>query len=113
MTTPPASDMQPTSGKAIAALVTGIASFLLCIYWFISIPGAIVAVVLGVLGRKETADGTRKGGGMALTGIILGAVTVVLIGGLLLLSAIAPDLFKNSDWFQQVCEQQPDNQFCK
>jgi hypothetical protein len=62
------------SGKAIAALVLGILSLLIA-----GIILGVVAVVLGVMARKEiAADPNREGDGMALAGIITGAIGTVL-----------------------------------
>ena len=59
---------QATNGKAIAALVLGI----LWIYWI----GSILALIFGVVARKEIAasGGAQSGQGMATAGIVLGCV---------------------------------------
>lgn len=77
----------PTNGKATAALVTGIASLILSWCCFLGL-GGIVAIALGVRARKEIAasGGTQQGDGLALAGIITGAIGVVL--GLLVLVLI-------------------------
>ncbi len=63
------------SGKAIAALVLGILSLLAPF----GIVLGIIAIVLGSLARKEIqADPGLEGDGMALAGIITGAVGSVL-----------------------------------
>jgi hypothetical protein len=61
-------------GKAIASLVCGIISL------FILGPIlGVVAIVLGVMARKEiAADPGLEGEGMALAGIITGAIGAVL-----------------------------------
>jgi hypothetical protein len=62
-----------TSKKAIWALVTGILGF--CCG-----PAAIVAIVLGVIGKKDIreSNGRLTGGGMAQAGLILGIIALVL-----------------------------------
>jgi hypothetical protein len=71
------------SGKAIAALVLGILSLLAPF----GIVLGIIAIVLGVMARKEIQAGTGlDGDGMALAGIITGALGCVLF---LVLIAIA------------------------
>jgi hypothetical protein len=77
-----------TNGKATAALVTGIASLVLSWCCGLGVAG-VVAIVLGVKARREIAmsGGRQQGDGMALGGIITGAVAVVL--GLLVLVLIA------------------------
>lgn len=60
----------------MAALVLGISA--LCVP-YVGIVTGIVAIVLGVLARKEIrANPGLKGDGMALTGLILGIVGMVL-----------------------------------
>jgi uncharacterized protein DUF4190 len=63
------------SGKAIASLVLG----LLSLFAPLGIVLGIIAVVLGILARKEIRASTGlDGDGMALAGIITGAVGSVL-----------------------------------
>ncbi len=74
----------PTPGKAqngmaVAALVTGIASLLLLWLWFVGIPLALVAIGLGIAALRRARSGAG-GRGMAITGLALGAVTVVIAG---------------------------------
>ena len=62
------------SGKAVAALVCGIISLII-----FGIILGVVAVVLGIMARKEiAADPNLEGDGMALAGIITGAIGAVL-----------------------------------
>jgi hypothetical protein len=69
----------PTSGLAIAALVTGL------FFWFCAIPG-IVAIVLGHIALEQIDDsgGVKRGKGMAIAGIVLGWVGVGIVGVLVL-----------------------------
>jgi len=70
---PPAAERK-TAGKAIAALVCGILSLLIA-----GIILGVVAVVLGITARKEiAAKPNLSGAGMALAGIITGALGFVL-----------------------------------
>jgi len=70
-------------GMAIGALVCGILSVLChCVPFagmFIGFALSIAAIVLGVLEKKKIAnnESSEKGSGMALAGIILGAVGIV------------------------------------
>lgn len=68
---------QQNSVMAIISLVTGILGVTLCCGSWI-LPGA--ALVLGFLGRKEINEsgGAKKGGGMAMAGLVLGAIGLVL-----------------------------------
>ncbi|MCU1431610.1 MAG: hypothetical protein JWP95_715 [Actinotalea sp.] len=73
---PWATRLPPRDGIAVAALVTGLVS----VACFFIVAGP-VALGLGISGlRRTTANGTR-GRGMAIAGIVLGAVaTLVLVG---------------------------------
>ncbi len=69
-----------TNGKAIGALISGIVGLvMLAACFLISFPVGIAAVVLGFMARREveqTGD-TQTGSGMALAGIITGALAIV------------------------------------
>lgn len=69
---------QPTNGKATAALIVGIASLVLS-FCCLGIAG-VIALVLGVKARNEisASGGRQTGDGMALAGIITGAVAVLI-----------------------------------
>jgi hypothetical protein len=77
-----------TNGKATASLVTGIASLVLSWCCGLGLVG-LVAIVLGAKARKEiqASGGTQQGDGLALGGIVTGAIAAVL--GLLFLVLIA------------------------
>lgn len=83
----------PSNGLGIAALVLGIAALLT---WFFLLGGVlgVVAIVLGVLGRKKASRGEATNGGVALAGIITGAIGVVLT--ILVVVGIA-SLFSRAD----------------
>jgi hypothetical protein len=68
-----------TNGKATAALWTGIGSIVLTLCCGLGILG-VVPIVLGVKARAEirATGGQQEGDGMALAGIITGAVAIVL-----------------------------------
>ncbi len=76
-----------TNGKATAAVVTGITTLVLSWCCGFGLVG-IVAVVLGVRARTEIArsGGRQDGDGLALAGVITGAVATVI--GLAALVAI-------------------------
>jgi hypothetical protein len=63
---------QPTNGKATAALVLGLLSFL---FWFLT---GIPAVILGHMALNEinASNGTQGGKGSAIAGLILGYIAV-------------------------------------
>jgi hypothetical protein len=70
---------QTTNGKATAALWTGIGSLVLIFCCGAGIVG-IVAVVLGAIARGEIkrSGGMQTGDGMAIAGIVMGAIAFVL-----------------------------------
>ncbi len=69
----------PTNSKATAALITGITTLVLSWCCGLGVLG-LVAVVLGMKGRSEVrrSQGTQTGEGLALAGIITGAVAVLI-----------------------------------
>jgi len=77
------------SGLAVASMVVSIvsAATLVCglcagFFWFVSIAGGVVGLVLGAVARRRITESAESGGGMALTGIVVGAIAAGL--GLLL-----------------------------
>jgi hypothetical protein len=60
-----------TNGKAIGALVTSLAGLMLC-----GVP-SIVGLILGVVAMRETKRTGQEGHGLALAGVIVGALAVV------------------------------------
>lgn len=76
-----------TNGKATGSLVTGITTLVLFWCCGLGVLG-VAAIVLGVKARHEisTSGGAQSGDGMALAGIITGAVAVVL--GLVFLAVV-------------------------
>jgi hypothetical protein len=85
---PGAPEGQKTSGKAVAALVTGLVGLLTICCGFIVV-SSIAALVLGLLARRDIANsnGQLKGDGMALTGIITGIIGIVLLVVVIILVA--------------------------
>ncbi len=71
----------PGKGLAIAALVLGIVALLGCwvpvIGFFFAFLG-LIAIGLGVAGAVQASKGRAGGKGMAITGAVLGAVSIVL-----------------------------------
>ncbi len=64
------------NGKAVAALVLGIVQ---C--FFIT---SILAVIFGnlALGEIAASDGRQRGRGLAIAGIVLGWISIAVLGGL-------------------------------
>jgi hypothetical protein len=92
----------PGKGMAIASLILGIVSVALCLYWFIALPAGIVAVVLGVLSRKRGV-----GAGLALAGIITGAIGAVFA---LIIAILA---FSGGGFIKSYCESNTSNAYCQ
>ncbi|GAB88434.1 DUF4190 domain-containing protein [Gordonia rhizosphera] len=66
-----------TDGRAVASLICGVLSLVLAFMCLgLAIPVPIVAVMLGVLARRDIAasGGHTAGSGMALAGIVTGAI---------------------------------------
>lgn len=68
-----------TNGKATGSLITGIASLVFSWCCGLGLAG-IVAIVLGMKARNEirASGGTQDGDGMAVAGIITGAIAAVI-----------------------------------
>lgn len=65
-------------GFAIASMVLGIVAILFsCCTTLISIPCAIVGVILGGVAMDKIAKGTGRGKGMAIAGIVTGIVSLI------------------------------------
>ena len=73
---------------AIVSLVTGILGVPFCLCSVLP----IAAIVTGVLGRNQIreSNGLEQGDGMALAGLILGAVSLVVAVGWWILIAVSP-----------------------
>ncbi|MFJ6699259.1 DUF4190 domain-containing protein [Streptomyces sp. NPDC091272] len=70
---------QPQNGFGITAMVLGIVSIpMFCGWGVLGIILGIMAVIFGILGRKRVGRGVATNGGMALAGIITGAVGILI-----------------------------------
>lgn len=70
-------------GMAIASMVLGIVSIVLCCIWYISVPCAIIGLILGILYNKK---GTKSG--MATAGIVCSIIAIVLVVLVFILAAL-------------------------
>jgi len=71
---PPMAVAQRSNGKAVAALVCGLGGLVVA-----PVILSVVAIVLGIMARKECdADPTLGGRGMATAGLVIGIATVVI-----------------------------------
>lgn len=85
-----------TNGKAIASLV-------LSLVWMMGL-GSLAAVVLGVIARRETRQSRQPGEGLALAGIIIGALGLVLSATFVMAVAV-PTLVAQQDLAQEAALQ--------
>ena len=64
------------AGLAVTSMVLGIVSLVLFCVIYVSIPCAIIAVVLGSVARGKVKRG--EGGGMAMAGLVCGCIAIVV-----------------------------------
>jgi len=85
--------VQPTStnGKAIAALVLGIASIVLCWLSIFDAVFVILALIFGLIALSETKNGRSRGRGLAVAGL------VCMVVGALLATLISVKVFRAVD----------------
>lgn len=74
---PPQAAQTPSNGLGTAGMVCGIVSIALC--WTILVGGVlgILGVIFGSIGKARAKRGAATNGGMALAGIITGAIGIV------------------------------------
>ena len=84
------------SGLAIASMVCGIVSVLTFCAWYLAVPAAVVALVLGGVAKGRIKRGEAGGNGMATAGIVCGSVALVL--SLLLVAAICLFVYQSRAW---------------
>jgi type II secretory pathway pseudopilin PulG len=79
-----------TDGGAIASMVLGIASFVLCLSFLAGIP----AIILGHISRSKIRKsmGRLQGDGLALTGLILGYISLLFIP--IIAAIVIPNLLR-------------------
>lgn len=78
-----------TNGMAVASMVLGIVG-LVTLCGCIGFVLAVVALVLGIVsyGSIRNSHGRQSGSGMAIAGMVMGAVPIVLLVVVLILSAV-------------------------
>ena len=59
-------------GFNITSMVLGIISIVTFLWWYMSVPSAVIAIVFSVAGRKDA------GRGMGIAGMVLGIVSLCL-----------------------------------
>lgn len=75
----------PSSGVALASMITGIAALALGSMCGLPILAAPVAIILGAMGMRETGPGQKAGCGFAITGLATGILGTVVFLGIVLL----------------------------
>jgi len=102
---PPAA--QPGNGLAVASLVLGIVAVALICIWYVSMPSAVLAIILGVVGRSKAVKEGAKGKGMATASVVLGIVAIglavlVIFGFLAALGIGKKAVEENPELFDQM-----------
>lgn len=77
----------PGKGLGITSMVLGIIGLVLFCFWFISLPCAIVGIILGCISISQAKEAGMKNG-MATAGIVCSAIAIVLVILILILAAI-------------------------
>lgn len=88
-------NQKPSNGMAIGSLVLGIVSIVLFCIPYVTIPAAIVGLILGIISLKNN-KGSK---GMAIAGIILAGVG--LLFGIMIAVGVAA-MFRNTDFMEQI-----------
>ncbi|WP_327234247.1 DUF4190 domain-containing protein [Streptomyces sp. NBC_01317] len=68
----------PSNGMGVTALVLGIVGLVVGCFWGVGILLGVLALIFGIIGRRKARRGEATNGGVALAGVILGAVATVL-----------------------------------
>ncbi|MDQ0810869.1 hypothetical protein QFZ63_002583 [Streptomyces sp. B3I7] len=90
--------LAPQNGVSTASLVLGIITVVIFCLWPVSILLGVLAVILGIVGRRRAGRGESTNPGQALAGIICGAVGALLGVALMLFIFLAPDDTDESPW---------------
>jgi len=112
---PPGYQLRPpaSSGLSIASFVLGIVAISLTIVLFcISFVGGaigLIAVILGAVALSQSEPAAIAGKGKAKTGLILGIISVVLAGAIIIAAHIGAGFLKrNAPQWQQQLQQKAD-----
>ncbi|AVZ75596.1 hypothetical protein SLUN_28720 [Streptomyces lunaelactis] len=89
----------PANGMGITAMVLGIIATVLFCFYGLGIILGILALIFGFIGRGRAQRGEATNGGMALAGIILGAIGTVISSAFIgfIIWAIANDDFDSTN----------------
>ncbi len=94
---------QPKGGKgmAIASMILGIVSLVLCFYWFLGLPTALVGLILGIVAINRASRNFGAGKGFAISGIVTSGLGL-LLGVFMFFVWLTPE-FQDSFW-EGFCE---------
>lgn len=63
---------------AVAGFVLGLVALLPCFWlWFLQLPG-LLGLVFGSIGVRATANGKRRGRGLAIAGLVISAIAIAI-----------------------------------
>ncbi|MFF4212636.1 DUF4190 domain-containing protein [Streptomyces sp. NPDC001796] len=94
----PGMPLPPSNGMGIASLVLGVISLVLFCLWPVAMIVGVLAVVFGIITRRKVRRGEATNGGMALAGVICGAIGLVLSAVLLIVLLAIPDDSSDGPW---------------
>lgn len=73
----PAAVTNPGKGLGIGSMVLGILSLVLWCFYYISIPGSLVGIILGAVGMKKSKDAGMNNG-MAVAGLVCSIIALAI-----------------------------------
>jgi phosphate/sulfate permease len=104
---------KPRNGLGTAALILGILAILTIITIFGGPILGIIAIILGFIGRGRAKRGEATNGGMAMAGIVLGAIAIIASIGLAIAGySLFKDEFENLTDCLDSAENQEDREQC-
>jgi len=94
---------------ALASMILGIVSIVLFCVWYLAIPAAVLAIILGFVAKSKMVPG-QSGSGQATAGIVCGFIAlllaiVIVAGFISLLHFGVPALQKQLQQMQQYQQQ--------
>ena len=101
---------KPGSGLAIASLVCGILGVLTGIFIFSGLSLGLAGIVLGIVALVKVKNGTASGKGMAIGGIVTGALGMIVAVGVLILGLIGIGML--SDCAENAVQDSSGNYVC-
>ena len=105
-----AAEQKPGSGLAIASLVCGILGVLTGIFIFSGLSLGLAGIVLGIVALVKVKNGTASGKGMAIGGIVTGALGMIVAVGVLILGLVGIGML--SDCAENAVQDSSGNYVC-